>query len=425
MEVDDPDRFAGRERQVRALTDALHIEGSVPLIYGHRGLGKSSLALQLMRIAMGDIQLLSHFSADHLALDASEEFLIFYVTCTDAVTNLDQLLQVMINSIESIELASAGDAGQATQLVDRTTRRKLTLKVFELESTRRFQAEAGRLTYQELNLEEKLLQLCDVLSSAYGQPILFIIDELDRVKLTSGLASFLKAASGPQLKFLLVGIASSIADLLADHQSLDRRLVPVQLPLMPKTELKQIIMQAEVYLAERGVQLRFTDDAKSRLAAVASGFPWFVHVLGQACVLDASDRGQSIIQETDVARALISVVDNRFAQQFADQYQAAVRDSYPREIALRAFAKWTAADIPTKEIYKVVRRADPSITNASTYRGHLFRDEYGAVLFNPTFQARGLVRFRNEMFKAYVRLRPSIYQDADKRVDEAWEQLNS
>lgn len=56
QEVDDPRYFAGRARQVADLTDALHLMGSTPLIYGARGLGKTSLAIQMMRIAQGAVQ---------------------------------------------------------------------------------------------------------------------------------------------------------------------------------------------------------------------------------------------------------------------------------------------------------------------------------------------------------------------------------
>jgi hypothetical protein len=304
-------------------------------------------------------------------------------------------------------------------LVDRTTRRKLTLKVFELESTKKYQAERQRLSYQDLNLEEKLVQLSEILTDAYGQPVLFIIDELDRMQNTNGLASFLKAASGPSLKFMLVGIASNISELLSDHQSLERRLVTVRVPLMTKPELQQIVYKAQAYLDKDGIEMRFTREARERLARVAAGFPWFVHVLGQQVLVDVADRGEIVIQETDIAAGLMNVVHNRFAQQFADMYQNAVRDSYARELTLRAFARWTDIDIPTGEIYKILKMG-LGITNPSVYRGHLCKAEFGNVLYTPVFQKRGLVRFANEMFKVYVRLRPSIYQNADTKVEEAW-----
>ncbi|WP_230009538.1 hypothetical protein, partial [Microbacterium sp. Bi128] len=182
-ELDDPERFAGRSKQVRELADSLHLLGSTPLIYGDRGLGKSSLALQLRLIAMGNVELLHQLNAERLALPAGGNYLTFYVTCTDATNSFQDLLQALVNAAESVELAGSGDA---TQLIDRVTRRRLTLKFVEVESTKKFAVESQRLSYQDLNLEEKLVQLSELLTLTYGQPVLFVIDELDRMESTEG-----------------------------------------------------------------------------------------------------------------------------------------------------------------------------------------------------------------------------------------------
>jgi hypothetical protein len=422
-ELDDPDRFAGRSMQVRMLADALHSTGSVPLIFGDRGLGKSSLALQLRLIAMGNVELLTQFKAERLALPADRHFLVFYVTCTDTTEGLSELLQALVNSAESVD--TSGPSTGAGQLIDRTTRKKLTLKVFEFESTLKYQTESQRLSYQDLNLEEKLVLLCEILTRTYGQPVMFIIDELDRMRDTRGLASFLKAASSETLKFVLVGIAGNVSDLLNDHQSLERKLVPVKVPVMTPRELGEIVSKANAYLEDHGVQIVFTQSAYLLLVETAAGFPWFVHVLGQRALMDADDgdheldaRGNLVINAGDVQHAITTIVENQFAQQFSDMYQMAVRDSYNREVTLRAFAHWTDADIPTGEVYRVLAKL--KVNGASTYRGHLCRSEFGSVLFVPAFQKRGLVRFRNEMFKAYVRMRPSIYDGVDRAVAAAY-----
>lgn len=317
-ELDDPDRFAGRSQQVRELVDSLHSNGSTPLIYGDRGLGKSSLALQLRLIAMGNVELLHQIRAERLALQDDRHFLTFYVTCTDLTQNFADLLQALVNSAESVELVQTSVG--ANHLVDRTTKKKLSLKFVELESSNKYAVESQRLTYQELNLEEKLIELCELLTTAYGQPVLFIIDELDRMKNTNGLASFLKAASSPDLKFMLVGIASNVSALLSDHQSLERRLVPVRVPLMESKELEQIVYKAETHLKAAGIGISFSPRAASRLAKVASGFPWFVHALGQRCLIEADDAPRSIVHYQHVQIAISGVVKNRLAQQFSDMY---------------------------------------------------------------------------------------------------------
>jgi type II secretory pathway predicted ATPase ExeA len=415
-ELEQPDRFAGRKAEVLRLTDSLQVPGSCPLIYGHRGLGKSSLALQIDRIAQGDVELLAELGNESRGLPEDGRFLVLWVTCTDTVQGIDDVLQLMINAAEDVDMLDADSASPV--LVDRTSRRKLSLKAFEFETVRRYEDQKARTSHQLLSVSEVAGRLCQLLTDIYGQPVLVIVDELDRVRRTDGLASFIKASSSNQLKFLLVGIGNTISDLLADHQSLERHVVAVQVPLMKDSELIEIVSRAEHALIEMGHVIRFADEAKLLLARVAAGFPWFVHVLGQKALVWAYDAGETTVSETAVSNAVKWIVRDDFAQQFSDTYQLAVRNSYQREIVLRACAEWPQADIPIREIYKIARTLN--VTNPSVHKRQLCETNFGNVLFLPSLQSGGLVRFSNEMFKAYVRLRPSLHGGIDAQVREAF-----
>jgi Cdc6-like AAA superfamily ATPase len=49
-EVREPERFAGRKEQLQTLSRALESDGVQIVIYGNRGVGKSSLAHQLSNL---------------------------------------------------------------------------------------------------------------------------------------------------------------------------------------------------------------------------------------------------------------------------------------------------------------------------------------------------------------------------------------
>jgi len=57
LAIGDPARFAGRQEQLDAVSIALQSEGTQIVIYGNRGVGKSSLARQLAGIAQGDMKI--------------------------------------------------------------------------------------------------------------------------------------------------------------------------------------------------------------------------------------------------------------------------------------------------------------------------------------------------------------------------------
>ena len=361
---------------------------------------------------MGDEKLLRSMDASDWVLGGDDSFLTFFVVCSDDVRTFADLQIRILNAFRgySDHIATSGHR----ELLDRQTRRKISLKFFESESTRNYVQEASKLRDEDLSFDEKIKREADLLSLHHQQRVLVIIDELDRLQDSKGLASFIKASSSESLKFVLVGIAQSISDLDLDHPSVERHLVPVRVPRMKKQELLEIIDRAVQVAARSGQCVSFEDNAKGRLATLSGGFPWFVHVIGQAALIAAYEDGESVVSGGHLDLAVQGLIENKFAQHFRDLYQRAVRDSRQREIVIRCFAEWGGQDIPTADTYGWAKNL--GVTNPTIYKGHLCSSQYGAPLMVPGFQERGLVRFRNEMFRQYIRLTRSLYPDVDGRV---------
>lgn len=341
------------------------------------------------------------------------------MTCTDATRNFDGLVQELINAAEEAEFPELGPTYKAKHLAERTTTQKISLKFFEAQRSRKFIPEEIRPSYRNLSPTEKLQNLIHLIVEAYRRPILFVIDEIDRLQNTQGLASFIKATSDEYVKFALVGISSSIGDLLADHQSIERSIVPVQVPRMVEHELHQIIENAQGYLYSHNQQITFGRYAASDIVASATGFPWLVHVLGQSSLLRTVEAGRNEVTSEDVVDTMHELPRNRFAQQFSDAYSKIVRDSVQREIVLRAFASTFEDDISTSKVYQILKTR-LEVTNPSSYKRQLSSAKFGSVIYTPVGRHRGDVCFSNPIFKIYVRLRPSIYKDVDKKVRSAF-----
>jgi len=417
-EVADPGSFAGRRGEVRQLAEALLDSGSVPVVYGARGLGKTSLALQVARIALGDVELLEALGLREHALRAERAYLVFWVTCSDAVKDKDALLQKVINTAEGflnyLDLDSK-------RLVGETSKSKINLKFIEHETERRYDA-TGPGNFSSLDTEDKLQLVLERAAEIHSRRVLVVIDEIDRVDSTLGLASFIKNTSSEWLKFLLVGVCQNVSELLEDHSSLERVLLPVHVPPMMGAELEEIVRKALAKLQREDPAISFSEDARRRTAASAGGFPWFVHVIGQSSLVRAWDSRRKRVEEWDVASSLVDLATNRFAQQFSDLYQKAIRSSQQREILLRLLAKWGLEDVPVGEFYPLATSL--GVTNPAAAKKQLCSQACGGVLVRPPGYERGVVRFRNAMFKRYVDLRPSMYQYVKERVDAAWDERN-
>lgn len=418
-ELDDATLFSGRKKQIGDLADALHMKASCPLIYGDRGIGKTSLALQLRQIALGNNELLERLGLANRFIDRSNSYLCVYVTCSDMTQSTMGVLDRVSLSLRSLRLENTAN-GTGGRLVDWTTSYTATLKFISRRTEKRYTQAVKSLDSSEYDHEGRIIALAREITEATGQRVLIILDELDRVSDTSGFASFIKNASSEDLKFMLVGIAHNVSNLVQGHLSIQRMMHPVQLERMTTIELRGIVHRAEKSLKLNHLALEFQAPAVRLLASLAQGYPWFVHVIGQSALLIADDHGAKLVDPEHVRMALFDLVDNRFAQQFADLYQQAVKNSVHREKVLRTFSKWTGRDIPTSEVYPVLKRR-LGVPNPSVYRRHLLQQAHGSVLVSPPHQSRGLVRFSNEMFKAYVRIVPSLYDGVDRAVSEAWE----
>lgn len=413
--IDDPHRFAGRKEEVEELTDALLVKNSVPLIYGPRGLGKSSLALQLSRIAQGDVDLLSELDLEDLALEEDDRFIVVYLTCTDETKNAQGVIRMMINGLSVFQDQKESERNpDKYKLIDKTTKRRISLKLFSSETTKTYNAQAKKISTSKFTPEEKLVHLVELVYDVYKQPVLFIVDEFDRLGSTKGFASFLKSQSSEYLKVALVGIGATEGTLLRDHKSLDRQLMPVRVPKMARIELESIFDRTEDYLLENGIEYGFSAEAARLAARTASGFPWFMHVLGQTALLEVEKHGRAGVGEHDIRDAIASLPKRRLAKQYNDRYLLAVRDSYYREVVLRLCAGWMEEDIPTSEIYRRANKV--GVNSPSQYMGHLTRTEHGQVITRSLQQSR-VYAFTDEVFKAYVRMRPSTYAGVKDEVD--------
>lgn len=411
--IELPSQFAGRAPEITRIVDTLYMDGICPIIYGDRGLGKSSLAFQIARIGVGDTELLEEIGIGDRALPDGSRFTPFMFSCSDSTNTKDQLLQRLINTAEGY----AGPASLPQRVLESTTTTSTTnLRIYQRKVQETYKS-ASRKGFEDLSIEEKLTAITQEILADHAK-VLYIIDEIDRVRDTAGLASVIKNMSSKEVKFLIVGVANNVSTLLHDHGSIQRSLVEVRLSSMADDESAAIVKKAENFLRSHQLNISFDADATSLLVASAAGFPWFVHTLGLEALVIATEGNKSVVSKSDVTAAIARLATRRFAQQFYDAYQMAVGDSHQRESVLRLFAKWLGTDVPTSEIYPLANKL--KVTNPSVSTKQLTLQKFGRVLVRPPYAPSGVFRFTNAMFRQYVNLRASVYSGVQDQVDKVW-----
>jgi Cdc6-like AAA superfamily ATPase len=232
--IDDRALFAGRRTQVRQVIDAINQKGQHAIIFGDRGVGKTSLA-----------NVLASF------LPAGGVVMSRRINC-DKGDSYNSVWQKVFSEIQPQDVAQVGGfAG-----VGQSPRVDATADIISPDVVRR-----------------QLMRW-----SSTSIPIL-IIDEFDRVDdaYRSIFADTIKTLSDHAVPatVILVGVADSVDQLIAEHESIQRALVQIKMPRMSKDEIKEIIVKG---LSRLGMGAHV--DALDRIVVLAQGLPHYAHLLG-------------------------------------------------------------------------------------------------------------------------------------------------
>jgi Cdc6-like AAA superfamily ATPase len=408
-EINETERFIGRTEYVDEAYNALLSEGTNIAIVGNRGIGKSSLARQIINISQGDYSLLEKLQIYHD--NEKLDYLTIYFACGNSISHTHDLLHRLLttrgclldwiyevpSATKEIEKLSAGLEAGIPKVISGKTGTDISI---ERTSTSAIQTHNVETIFQNI--------IFDLLKTKIAKNgILIVIDEFDQIKDTSGFASLLKslATNSPGLKFCLVGVAQDIQNLMKEHQSSDRLFAGsvINLPSMSEDELKSIIRTAEASINNLIV---FDESATQKIIQLAKGHPYIVHLLGKQAYKTAYLEPKYNIDDAYINQVLNSIAEKETDPVLEGRYKKAVASSKQREIVIKAFAASVKTDgeVLTSDAYRIAE--EKGVENASQYVGQLVADEYGAELVKVRER---YYRFKDSLFQTYINARPSIF----------------
>lgn len=418
-EINDAERFAGRGVAVQESYLGVVSEGSNIAIVGNRGIGKTSLARQIGRIASGDNSLLEKLG---IPFHGKLDFLVVYFACGNAVSSITDLLERLLTAQNCLG-DWIYDIPKAKKEVD-ALKPKLGVSAFGLragvDGEMREEAEmepAIRVHSVDTVFTNVLIALSEQKVAKHG--VLIIIDEFDQIRDPGGFAPMLKslATNAPQVKFCIVGVAQDIQNLMKEHKSADRLFAGsvIILPFMTEGELEEIID-----IAEQSINgfIRFTPNARARLVSLAQGHPYMVHLIGKYALRSAYQSNRREIDDHHIDETLKTIAERGADPILEGRYKKAVGSSMHREIVLKSLAEImpTSADgeVWTRNAYKLA--LDQGVDNSSQYVGQLVTDDYGAEIEKVRDR---YYRFKDSLFAAYVRARPRLIEGQTTTEQEA------
>ncbi len=375
--------FSGRWDQLTALADSVVQVGLHVVIYGERGVGKTSLA-NILR------PLIHVF--DEQKPDAEE---------------VVERLVVKVNACEGDDFSTLWTRafGEITWQEERPTMGFIR---------------TGNM--QAVALSDKLGLPAD-LSIDHVRRLLmqfpgsvFVFDEFDRIahKNARPFTDLIKALSdySVDVTIILVGVANTIDGLVEDHASIVRALIQIRLPRMTAKELEEIIQKGETAL-----NMRFEPNATERIVRMSQGLAHYTHLTALMSVREACKDLTRMITVAHVTRAFgeaTKQAEQSILNKFSVAIHSAHKDALYNHVLLAcAIAASTSTEdlgfFQASDVVDPLSQILPGRTvDISTFNSHLagFCAERRGAVLERTGPKRGYrYRFPDPLLPPYVIMR--------------------
>jgi Cdc6-like AAA superfamily ATPase len=307
----------GRAKEFELTVRELQHFDGIPFVFGHRGVGETSLARTAAQMATAS-------DREHV-----------YVACAPESTMLEIFREVGEGMLSlAIRFGAKKTLKEKFEVqvsLNPYIKASIENEIPELEE------------FKDVNQAVRILKSLDEILPGSRNTVV-VVDELEELNQDdrNALAFLIKQIGDQEFsaRFLLVGIAENVHELLGAHESVPRYITEV--PLQPLIAQSLIDIVAD---AARALGVRISKDILYRIAIIGNGFPYYAHLLGKTllveAVLDDSDEISNEIYSRGIKQAV-----SQSLQELKVSYEAAIQrgEDYFKHMI------WTLADFDLVDI---------------------------------------------------------------------------
>ena len=368
--IDRRSLFAGRSEQISDVFAVVAQPGQHAVIYGERGVGKTSLAgVTAEMLGSADVV------TARATCNASDDFASVWQQVLDEIVIHSTSPALGFGDRQEASSRSASDLLGSGTVTPNAVRRAL----------------------------ESVTQL--------GQLVIFI-DEFDRLRDPDSrilFADTIKTLSDRvvDVTIFLIGVADSVGELIREHRSIERALAQIHMPRMTPAELAEI--------ATRGIataRMEIAGGAVKKITTLSQGLPHYTQLLTQLAAQTTLGRRRAEVTSRDVDVAVARAIE-RAHQSIVEAYRDATvgeqRSVYPQLLLACALADedefgfFAASDV--RDALGRILDKPPGSAAFARQLDELSGDDRGPVLQKHGAASAVRYRFVDPLLQPYVAMR--------------------
>ena len=208
-----------------------------------------------------------------------------------------------------------------------------------------------------------------------------------------------------QVTLIMLGVAETVTDLIAEHQSIERALTQVAMPRMTLDELREVLEKGTDKL-----DMTITVNAKDKIAKLSQGFPSYTHRLGLYAARAAIRDTRSEIGEADVMLAIKEAVDAT-EQSLQNDYRKAVTSPQAKNLYEHALLACALAESDQFGFFKAADVKEPmsrimgkkyEIPSFAKHLSDFCDQSRGSVLTKTGVKRKYSYRFTSPLMQPFV-----------------------
>lgn len=256
----DPRNFAGRVGVLTSLIRSIEDQRLHVVVYGERGIGKTSLMHIMTQVAR------------------EARYIVAYSSC-GATSNFTEVFRAIAEEIPLLF-----HQGFAPTDVETEAGGSLADLLPE-----------GQLTSRHIS---------DLFVNLVGTRLIVILDEFDRSESSEfrrSIAELIKNLSDRSVRAQLViaGVADNLTELVQHIPSIRRNILALQVPRMTADEVRELVR-----IGEEATGIKFEEDGAQLITSVAFGSPYLASLLSHHASLHAIDSGAMEVSAENVRYAI-------------------------------------------------------------------------------------------------------------------------